>query len=81
MHQRLKLDAGVDPAHIALKVVKSEAGSGNDRARHQGLYMHSVRPTNMGVLTKTPSGGGDMEVQKAMLGYYVVTSNVCLHNS
>ena len=30
---------------------------------------------------KTPSDGGDMEVRKAMLIYYVVTLNVCLCHS
>ena len=29
----------------------------------------SVRPTNLGVLTKTPSGGSDREVRDAMLIY------------
>ena len=43
--------------------------------------MCSVRPTILGVLMKTPSGGGDMEVHKAMLFYYVVTPNVCLYHS
>ena len=28
----------------------------------------------------TPSGGGDMEIQKAMLFYHLVTSNVCLRH-
>ena len=41
----------------------------------------SVRPTIPDVVSKTPSGGGDMEVHKAMLIYYVVTSNVCLRHS
>ena len=31
----------------------------------------SVRPTILSILMKTPSGGGDMEVHKAMLIYYV----------
>ena len=35
---------------------------------------------NPGILTKTPSGAGDMEIQKAVLFYYVMTSNVCLHH-
>ena len=43
--------------------------------------MHSVRSTILGVLTKTASGGIDMEVHKAMLIYYAVMSNVCLRHS
>ena len=35
----------------------------------------------LGVLTKTPSGGGDMEIQKACPIYYVVTSSACLRHN
>ena len=44
------------------------------------VYIETVRsfqPTILGVLTKTPSGGVDMEVHKAILIYYFVMSNVC----
>ena len=35
----------------------------------------------MGILTKSPSVPGDIELSKAMLIYYTVTSNVCLHHN
>ena len=41
----------------------------------------SVHATILGLLTKIQLGGGDMEVAKAMLFYYVVTSNVCLRHT
>ena len=43
--------------------------------------MRSVRPPILGVLTKTPPGGGDMETQKACLIYYVLTSSVSLRHN
>ena len=43
--------------------------------------MHPVRPAILGVLTKTPSGGGDMVIQNACLIYNVVTSSVCLRHN
>ena len=33
------------------------------------------------ILAKTPSGGSDMEVSKAMLFYYVILSNIYLGHS
>ena len=39
------------------------------------------RTAILGALTKTPSGGGDMEIQKACLIYNVVTFSVCLHHN
>ena len=33
---------------------------------------------NPGRANETPSGGGDMEIQKAMLFYHLLLSNVCL---
>ena len=43
--------------------------------------MSSVRSAILGILTKAPSGGGDMEMQKAFLIYYVVKFSVCLRHN
>ena len=38
----------------------------------------SARPTGLG---GHPTGGGDMEIQKAYLKYNLVTSSVCLRHN
>ena len=45
--------------------------------------MRSVRPTSIGVLTKSSSAAGDVELSlsKDMLIYYLGTTNVCLRHS
>ena len=47
-----------------------------DWNRHEVETVFSIRPAVLGVLTKTPWGGGDVEIQKAFLMYNVVTSTL-----
>ena len=69
------------------RVLWKDTGYCIDEVRWLLGYKHSTetvsafRATTLGILMKTPSSGGDMEIQKAMLFYYAVTSTVCLCHS